>query len=150
MGEIELLPGVLGGRLSPVQALLNARGEGAADFPVPPAGLGELLGLVEDATISDTVAKRVLETMADEGRSAGEIVAAEGLEQVRDDEALLEWVDAVCGEFAEEARRYGEGETRILGFLVGQVMRRSGGAADPRRVNELLRERLGEGEGRRE
>ena len=80
--------------------------------------------------------------MADEGRTAAEIVAAEGLEQIRDDDALLDWIDGVTDEFSDEAARYRGGETRLLGFLVGQVMRRSGGAADPRRVNELLRERL--------
>lgn len=129
--------------MGPVQALLNARGEGFEDFPTPPHALAELLGLVADGTISDGVGKEVLETMVREERSAREIVATEGLEQVRDDDALTAWIDDVCREFSDEAERYRGGEARLLGFLVGQVMRRSEGAADPRRVNELLRERLG-------
>ena len=51
--------------------------------------------------------------------------------------------DEVIAEFPDEVARLGDGEGRLIGFLVGQVMRRSGGKADPRRVNELLRERLG-------
>jgi Asp-tRNA(Asn)/Glu-tRNA(Gln) amidotransferase B subunit len=48
----------------------------------------------------------------------------------------------VCADFADEAKRCRQGETRLVGFLVGQVMRRSGGSADPRRVNALIRERM--------
>ena len=62
--------------------------------------------------------------------------------QVRDDGRLAEWVEAVVAESPDEVARYRSGETRVLGFLVGQVMRRSQGQADPRRVNELLVERL--------
>jgi aspartyl-tRNA(Asn)/glutamyl-tRNA(Gln) amidotransferase subunit B len=80
--------------------------------------------------------------MADGDGSAAEIVAARGLEQVRDDEQLVAWVDEVVDAHPEESERVRGGEDRLVGFLVGQVMRRSGGKADPRRVNELLRARL--------
>jgi aspartyl-tRNA(Asn)/glutamyl-tRNA(Gln) amidotransferase subunit B len=129
--------------MGPVQALLNARSLAWDAAPVGAEALAELLGLVRAATISDGVARRVLESMADGEGSAAEIVAAKGLEQISDPEALEAWVDEVLTAFPDECARYRSGEERLLGFLVGQVMQRSGGKADPRGVNERLRDRLG-------
>jgi len=129
--------------MGPVQALLNARGGTLSEPVVTVESLAELVGLVRDGTISDAVGKRVLDFMADGEGSAVEIVAARGLEQVRDEGALEAWVDEVVDAFPDEATRVREGEARLIGFLVGQVMQRSSGKADPRRVNELLRARLG-------
>ncbi|KPJ83251.1 MAG: glutamyl-tRNA amidotransferase [Gemmatimonas sp. SG8_23] len=128
--------------MGPVQALLNARGVRLDALGVSPSALSELLDLVAEGTISEGVGKQVLEAMADGDGSAAEIVAARGLEQVRDDEQLVTWVDEVVDAHPEESERVRGGEDRLVGFLVGQVMRRSGGKADPRRVNELLRARL--------
>jgi aspartyl-tRNA(Asn)/glutamyl-tRNA(Gln) amidotransferase subunit B len=129
--------------MGPLQALLNQRGTTAAALGIGPEGLAELVGLVRDGVVSDSVAKRVLESMADGEGGAREIVEAQGLEQVRDAGAVEAWVDEVLGDFEEEAERVRAGEDRLVGFLVGQVMRRSGGKADPRQVNELVRSRLG-------
>jgi aspartyl-tRNA(Asn)/glutamyl-tRNA(Gln) amidotransferase subunit B len=129
--------------MGPAQALMNERREDASTFPVSAAALGELIALVADGTVSESAAKKVLGILAEEGGSPTEIVEGLGLRQVRDDDRLGSWVEAVVAEHADEASRYRAGETRLLGFLVGQVMRRSGGKADPRRVNELLRETLG-------
>ena len=112
-------------------------------FPVSPASLAELIGLVRDGTISDTVAKTVLQTMAEEGGSAREVVRAGGLEQVRDTTQAEAWIDAVLSEFVEEVGRYQAGEVRLIDFLVGKVMQRSNGKADPRQVKQLMRDRLG-------
>lgn len=129
--------------MGPAQALMNARGQSAADCPVPAETLAEIVRLVRAGTISDSAGKRVLEAVADGEGSPGEIVEREGLEQVRDEGALLAWIDEVMAAFPDEVERYRGGEARLLGFLVGQVMQRSKGSADPRRVNELLRERAG-------
>jgi Asp-tRNA(Asn)/Glu-tRNA(Gln) amidotransferase B subunit len=67
----------------------------------------------------------------------------EGLLQVRDDDALSAWIDAVLAEHPAEAARFLAGERKLLGVLVGLVMRKSGGAADPRRVNQQLSARAG-------
>lgn len=125
-----------------LQALINERGDDARDVPVRPESLARLIALVQDGTVSDSAAKKVLGFMADGGGEAMEIIEAKGLLQVRDDGRLAEWVEAVVAESPDEVARYRSGETRVLGFLVGQVMRRSQGQADPRRVNELLVERL--------
>ncbi|MBT8489391.1 MAG: Asp-tRNA(Asn)/Glu-tRNA(Gln) amidotransferase GatCAB subunit B, partial [Gemmatimonadetes bacterium] len=129
--------------MGPAQALMNARGEDPSDFAVSAASLAEIVNLVRDGTISDSAGKRVLEGVAAGEGVPLEIVEREGLEQVRDDTALLEWIGEVMNEFPDEVERYRGGESRLLGFLVGRVMQRSRGSADPRRVNELLRERTG-------
>ena len=128
--------------MGPAQALMNERKEDATSFAVPASALAELIGLVSDGTISDSAAKTVLGVIAAEGGRPREIVEARGLRQVRDDAQLESWVAAAIGEHADEVARYRGGEAKLLGFFVGQVMKRSGGKADPRRVNELLRKAL--------
>jgi aspartyl-tRNA(Asn)/glutamyl-tRNA(Gln) amidotransferase subunit B len=122
---------------------------GAADprteaFPVHPAGLAELLGLVRGGTISRTMARQVLDAMVETGRTAAAIIRAAGLEQVRDESRLEAWVDEVVGDHPGEVERLRQGDAKLMPFLMGQVMRRSGGRADPRRAAALLRARLEE------
>jgi len=76
--------------------------------------------------------------MADGAGDAAEIVDAEGLAQVSGSDALAEWIDGVLRDNPDEVARYQDGEQRLLGFFMGQVMKRSGGRADPQRVKELL------------
>ncbi|MDZ7779373.1 MAG: Asp-tRNA(Asn)/Glu-tRNA(Gln) amidotransferase subunit GatB [Gemmatimonadota bacterium] len=129
--------------MGPVQALVKERTEEAADgFPVSAPRLVELLTLLRDGVVSDSAAKKVLGKLAVEASSAREIVEREGLVQVRDTAQLEAWVAEVVEAHPEEVERYRGGEDRLLGFLVGRVMARSGGQADPRQVNELLRSTL--------
>ena len=129
--------------MGPLQALANASGVAAHEVPIPARRLVDLVELVQNDTISDGIGRALLERMLTDERAPIEIVEAEGLRQVRDDDALGAWVDEVIGGHPDEVARYREGETKIVGFLVGRVMRLSAGKADPRRVNEVLRERLG-------
>jgi aspartyl-tRNA(Asn)/glutamyl-tRNA(Gln) amidotransferase subunit B len=126
-----------------VRAALNASKRDIEHFPVRPADLAELLGLVRDGILSGTAAKRVFTIMSETGERAAQIAQREGLVQVRDDAPLREWIDQVIAEHETEARRYAQGERKLLGVLVGFVMKKSGGRADPKRVNQLLAERLG-------
>jgi aspartyl-tRNA(Asn)/glutamyl-tRNA(Gln) amidotransferase subunit B len=111
------------------------RGPGEA---LPPEDLAELSSLVTDGTVSHSAAKRVLSTVWGTGEAPSAAVERLGLSQVRDDDRLTDWVDAVVAAHPDEAERYAAGKTGLLGFFVGRVMRRSGGRADPRRVRELL------------
>jgi aspartyl-tRNA(Asn)/glutamyl-tRNA(Gln) amidotransferase subunit B len=129
--------------MGPALALMNERKEDALSFAVTAEALAELIGLVAAGTVSDGAAKKVLAIVAEKGGSPADIVVSEGLTQVRDDGQLGAWVAEVVQEHDDEVDRYRGGETRLLGFLVGQVMRRSSGKADPKRVNELLRDALG-------
>ena len=113
--------------------------------PVAPAELAALLRLKRQGRISGSAAKDVLATMVETGRSPAEIVAELGLEQVSDDVALAAEVDAVIEANPAEVAAYRGGKSGLMGFFVGQVMRRTHGKADPQVVNRLLRDRLGGG-----
>jgi aspartyl-tRNA(Asn)/glutamyl-tRNA(Gln) amidotransferase subunit B len=126
-----------------VMAALRASGEDISRFKVRPADLAQLLNLVRDATISHTAAKRVFARMAETGNPAAQVAADEGLLQVGDEAAIATWVDEVLEEHPEEAKRYLSGEKKLQGVLVGFVMKKSKGRADPKRVNQLLSGRGG-------
>ena len=113
------------------------------DFKVRPADLAQLLNLVRDGTISHTAAKRVFVRMVETGHPAAQVAADEGLLQVGDESAIATWVDEVLAEHPEEAKRYLSGEKKLQGVLVGFVMKKSKGRADPKRVNQLLSARGG-------
>jgi aspartyl-tRNA(Asn)/glutamyl-tRNA(Gln) amidotransferase subunit B len=125
-----------------VRAALNTSKHEIESFPVRPADLGELLNLVRDGILSGTAAKRVFAIMAETGERAAQIAQREGLVQVRDDGALRDWIEQVIAEHPAEVERCAKGERKLLGVLVGFVMKKSGGRADPKRANQLLAERL--------
>jgi aspartyl-tRNA(Asn)/glutamyl-tRNA(Gln) amidotransferase subunit B len=129
--------------MGPAQALMNERGEDASTIPVQPAALAEVIGLVVGGTISEASGKTVLSVLASDGGSPADIVRDRALTQIRDDGQLESWVRSVVDEHPAEVARYRGGEAKLVGFFVGQVMKRSGGKADPKRVNELLRAALG-------
>ena len=126
-----------------VLAALRPLGGDIAHFRVRPADLAELLNLVRDGTISHTAGKRVFALMVETGKPAAQVAADEGLLQVGDEGAIATWVDEVLNEHPDEARRYLAGEKKLQGVLVGFVMKKSKGRADPRRVNQLLSTRGG-------
>ena len=109
---------------------------------VSPSGLAELIDLVADGTVSGTMGRKVLGQMVESGKKAGEIIETEGLSQVQDSDELKAWVDAVVEENADAVERYRSGETKLIGFFVGQTMKKSQGRADPKALSELLRGRL--------
>jgi aspartyl-tRNA(Asn)/glutamyl-tRNA(Gln) amidotransferase subunit B len=126
-----------------VLATLRASGEDVDRFAVRPADLAQLLNLVRDGTVSHTAAKRVFALMKETGHPAAQVAADEGLLQVGDEGAIATWVEEVLEEHPEEARRYLSGEKKLQGVLVGFVMKKSKGRADPKRVNQLLSARAG-------
>ena len=126
-----------------VLATLRASGQDLALFRVRPADLAQLVNLVRDGTVSHTAAKRVFSVMVETGKPAAQVAADEGLSQVGDEGAIATWVDEVLDEHPEEAKRYLSGERKLQGVLVGFVMKKSKGRADPKRVNQLLSARGG-------
>jgi aspartyl-tRNA(Asn)/glutamyl-tRNA(Gln) amidotransferase subunit B len=126
-----------------VLAVLKASGSDLSHFRVRPADLAQLLNLVRDGTVSHTAAKRVFALMVETGKPPAQVAADEGLSQVGDEDAIATWVDEVLVEHPEEAKRYLAGEKKLQGVLVGFVMKKSKGRADPKRVNQLLSTRGG-------
>jgi aspartyl-tRNA(Asn)/glutamyl-tRNA(Gln) amidotransferase subunit B len=126
-----------------VRAALNAGGLDVARFRVRPADLARLLDLVRDGKVSHSAAKRVFGIMVQTGDRPEQVAEREGLVQEGDTAALVGWIDEVLAENAAEALRYKNGERKLQGFLVGLVMKKSKGRADPRKLNQLLATRLG-------
>ncbi|HWF84466.1 MAG TPA: Asp-tRNA(Asn)/Glu-tRNA(Gln) amidotransferase subunit GatB, partial [Vicinamibacterales bacterium] len=122
---------------------LKELGADAASSSVPAGQLAELVVLVERGTISGSIAKSVLERMFATGRSAGEIVAAEGLTQIDDDSQIVSLIAEVLARHADAVEQFRGGKATTFGFLVGQVMKAAKGKASPARVNELLKKALG-------
>ncbi len=121
---------------------LNELGERFDRQRVTAAALAALIRLVETSAISASIGKAVFEKMYDTGRSADDIVAADGLAQIGDEGAILASVRAVIDANQDAVAQIRSGKTGTLGFLVGQVMKATGGKANPKLVNELLRREL--------
>ena len=121
---------------------LKERGVAIEEVPLAPGALAGLIALVEKGTISSTIAKDVFAKMYDSGRSADDIVRADGLAQNSDEGALLAIVRDVIGKNSDAAAQYRAGKSQTFGYLVGQVMKASGGKANPRLANELLKREL--------
>jgi len=119
--------------------LKDAGSDTMADVPIEPARLAGLIGLAEAGTISSTAARHVFETMWTSDRSAAAIVAAEGLAQIDDVAALSRAVAEVVAAHPREVAEIRGGRNNVFGFLVGLVMKASGGKANPRVVTDLLR-----------
>jgi aspartyl-tRNA(Asn)/glutamyl-tRNA(Gln) amidotransferase subunit B len=122
--------------------LKDLGGDDMARVPVPPAALAELVLLADRGVISSTVAKEVFDRMWATGRSAADIVEAEGLGQIGDERALAAVVAGVLRDQADAVAQYRAGRTNTFGFLVGQVMKASGGKANPKVVSGLLKRAL--------
>jgi aspartyl-tRNA(Asn)/glutamyl-tRNA(Gln) amidotransferase subunit B len=105
--------------------------------------LGGLIRLIDDQTISGKIAKDVFVEMFASGRSPEEIVKERGLVQITDTAAIDKIVDEVIAASPRQLEQYRAGKTALMGFFVGQVMKASGGKANPQTVNEILKKKLG-------
>ncbi|MEK6548669.1 MAG: Asp-tRNA(Asn)/Glu-tRNA(Gln) amidotransferase GatCAB subunit B, partial [Nitrospirota bacterium] len=110
--------------------------------PVLPQALADLLVMKRKGDVSGPIAKSVLEEMFNTGQSAAEIVKAKGLTQVSDEGALEKIIDDVMAKNPQQLAQYRSGKEAVFGFFVGQVMKSSGGKANPAKVNELLKRKL--------
>ncbi|MEO8047536.1 MAG: Asp-tRNA(Asn)/Glu-tRNA(Gln) amidotransferase GatCAB subunit B, partial [Nitrospirota bacterium] len=123
---------------------LNNSGTDASASPVSPERLVSLLQLVEQGTISLKVAREIFPEVYSSGKTPEQIVKEKGLTQVSDEGALDKIIDEVLAKNPTQVAQFKEGKQQVLGFLVGQVMKASGGKANPGKVNELLKKKLGE------
>ncbi|MEO0576718.1 MAG: Asp-tRNA(Asn)/Glu-tRNA(Gln) amidotransferase subunit GatB [Pseudomonadota bacterium] len=128
--------------LGELMAALNRDGIGIDASPVNADSFALLLTRIEDNTISQKIAKQVFEVMWGEGGSADDVIAAKGLKQITDSGAISEIVDKVLAASPEQVQQFRDGKEKVLGYLVGQVMKESRGKANPGQVNALLREKL--------
>jgi aspartyl-tRNA(Asn)/glutamyl-tRNA(Gln) amidotransferase subunit B len=121
---------------------LNDSGKEIEASPVSPAALAELLNLVESGKITGSIGKKVFAAIFETGRSAAEIVAAEGLGAQVDDSAIEHAAREVIAKNPDNVAKFKSGNEGVFKFFVGQVMRATRGQANPQAVNDILRKLL--------
>jgi aspartyl-tRNA(Asn)/glutamyl-tRNA(Gln) amidotransferase subunit B len=121
---------------------LNKDGKTLEESPVTAEQLGGLIGLIADNTISGKIAKDVFADMMATGKDAAKIVDEKGLKQITDSGAIEKIVDEVIAENPDNVAAFKGGKDKLFGFFVGQVLKKSGGKANPDIVNELLKKKL--------
>jgi len=121
---------------------LNNSGTAVVDSPVSPERLVSLLKLVDNGTISLKVAREIFPELYANKMSPEQIVQEKGLTQVSDEVALGKIIDEVIAKNPAQVAQYRSGKEQVFGFFVGQVMKGSGGKANPGKVNELLKKKL--------
>ncbi len=124
------------------EVLRVAKDGSVAELPLTGEALGKLVQLVEDGTVSATAGKEVFAELVEKGGDPAAIVEAKGLTQVSDEASLRPIIAGVLEAHPDHVARYKGGNQGLVGFFVGQVMRGTGGKADPKKVNALLREML--------
>jgi aspartyl-tRNA(Asn)/glutamyl-tRNA(Gln) amidotransferase subunit B len=124
-------------------AFLNKNQLEIENSPVSATDLSQLVARIGDATISGKTAKDVFKAMWDGDGSADEIIESKGLKQITDTGAIEAIVDEIIANNAAQVAQFQSGNEKILGFFVGQAMKATGGKANPKLLNELLRKKLG-------
>ena len=124
--------------LSEVIGVLNRENIEINAFQIEPMQLALLLSRIEDNTISSKIAKNLFNQMLTSNETVDQMINQQGLEQITDEDSINEYVAEVLNEFSDQKDQYLAGKEQVLGFLVGQVMKRSQGKANPKLVNELI------------
>jgi aspartyl-tRNA(Asn)/glutamyl-tRNA(Gln) amidotransferase subunit B len=121
---------------------LNKLGKSIEESPISADALGGLVDLLSDQTISGRIAKDVFEAMLETGKPAAQIVEEKGLKQVTDTGAIEKAIDEILAANADKVAEYKSGKDKLFGFFVGQVMKTTGGKANPAMLNDLLKKKL--------
>jgi aspartyl-tRNA(Asn)/glutamyl-tRNA(Gln) amidotransferase subunit B len=127
-----------------LSAFLNKDNLSILETKVDSINLGNLLSRIEDSTISGKIAKEVFEEMWNSKKSPDEIIQEKGLKQVTDSSEIKQIINQVLEQNQSQLEQYKSGKVKLFGFFVGQVMKASGGKANPEQVNRLLEKRLKE------
>ena len=125
-----------------LSASLNKNQIDIQDSPIAASELYNLISRITDNTISGKIAKDVFRLMWDEKRSVDEIIKEQGLEQMTDVSALESVIDEIIAKNLDQVEQFKNGNTKLLGFFVGQVMKATQGKANPKQVNQILDDRL--------
>lgn len=125
-----------------ITAYINNQKLGIKEIALKPTDLTELIALIEDGTISGKIAKDILPELLAKGGSPKQLVESKGLIQISDSSALEAIIDEVIAANPKELEQYRGGKTKLLGFFVGQVMKKTEGRADPKLTNQILGKKL--------
>ena len=130
--------------MNDVMRMLRERSVPASRLRLRPEHLAAIIGMVEGKLITTNTGKELLEKVEESGRAPADIVAAEGLSQVSDDSRLRSLAEEVVAESPDQLKAYRNGKTSLIGWFVGQVMRKTGGKAEPQRTRAILEDLLSE------
>jgi aspartyl-tRNA(Asn)/glutamyl-tRNA(Gln) amidotransferase subunit B len=125
-----------------ITAHLKAEKLGIGELSLKPAQLAELVGLIEAGTISSKIAKDLLPELLSNGGSPKTLVEKQGLTQISDPAAIEAMIEQVLQAHPQELEQYRAGKTKLQGFFVGQLMKKSGGRVDPKLTNQILMKKL--------
>ena len=125
-----------------IAAYLKSNELNMTEIALKPEILAELVGLIDKGTISGKIAKEILPELLTKGGSAKKLVEKKGLIQISDTGAIEKIIDEVLAAHPNELEKFRNGKTKLKGFFVGQVMKKSGGRADPKLTNQLLGKKL--------
>jgi len=126
----------------PILMELNNRKKFISELKLSPKDLVALIAKVEEGVVSNLIGKEVLTAMLDENKSADAVINEKGLAQVSDDSALIVIIDEVIAQNSTVVEQIKSGKPAAAGFLVGQAMKKSGGKANPKKLNELITRRI--------
>ncbi|MTW19530.1 Asp-tRNA(Asn)/Glu-tRNA(Gln) amidotransferase subunit GatB [Allochromatium palmeri] len=138
-GESKLAANWVSGEL---MAALNKSEREISDSPVSASALAGLIARIQDGTVSGKLAKQVFEGMWSGGGEADAVIEAQGLKQITDTGAIEALIDGIITANPTQVEQYRSGKDKVFGFFVGQVMKQSGGKANPAQVNEILKRKL--------
>ena len=123
-------------------SLLNKNNQDLNNSPVSPENLGQLIKLIVTNEISGKIAKDVLEDIFSSGKTARQIVDEKGLQQVTDQGEIAKIIDEVIADNPKMVEQYLAGKDKLLGFFVGQAMKLTKGKANPKMLNDILKQKL--------
>ncbi len=138
-GETRLTANWINGEL---MSWLNRCNTAFTDSPVSPTMLGQLVKRIQDKTISGKIAKEVFQAMWNGEGNADDLIASRGLTQITDSSVIEQAVSDVIARFPDQSEQIRAGQEKVIGFLVGQVMKTTSGKANPQAVNDILKKQL--------
>jgi len=125
-----------------IAAYVNANRLSYGDLPFRPEQLAEMVQLIDGGKISGKIAKEILPELLEKGGSPAAIVEAKGLGMISDPAAITAIVEELLAAHPEEVEAFRGGKTKLQGFFVGQLMKKTGGKADPKLANQILNQKL--------
>ncbi|NIP41696.1 MAG: Asp-tRNA(Asn)/Glu-tRNA(Gln) amidotransferase subunit GatB [candidate division Zixibacteria bacterium] len=128
--------------MTEIMKIMKDRQISPDELNIPPKNVADLIKSIENGTISGKIAKEIVAEMAASGKAPGEIIEAHGLEQITDKKVIEQAVEQVFRENPENLKRYFDGQDKLFGYFVGQVMIKTEGKANPHLVNEILKDKL--------
>lgn len=128
--------------LGELNAALNKQGLSLSQSPITPERLAELLARIDDNTISNSIAKKVFHAMLNGEGDADTIIDKQGLKQITDSDAIEKVIDEIIANNPEQLADFRAGKEKLFSYFVGQAMRATKGKANPKQVNDLLKQKL--------